>query len=189
MGWNKIKEWLCFNFSSIATKQHTASMLIDQHQKQTETLQEYIGKNSDLLLQWLPTLQVRDLVQITHFTCKFHNLKLQHYVLGKNPNSVQNAITLAQKKDAELHIIEGLYNLNPEHEINNMSNNHYQNQNSNTGPCHGCSGPHLIKDCKDSVCKWYKPNLDTYNIDSYHDDAQWMKPYSSLSNQSKTHSS
>ena len=32
---------------------------------------------------------------------------LHHYVLGKNLTSVQNVITLAQKKDAELHIIEG----------------------------------------------------------------------------------
>ena len=29
-------------------------------------------------------------------------------MLGKNPTSVQNTITFAQKKDAELHIIEGL---------------------------------------------------------------------------------
>ena len=43
-------------------------------------------------------------------------------MLGKNPSSVQNAITLAQKKDAELHIIEGLHNHDPEHEINHISN-------------------------------------------------------------------
>ena len=49
-GWSKIKEWLHYNFSSVATKQHTASMLIDQQQKLTETLQEYIQKFSDLLL-------------------------------------------------------------------------------------------------------------------------------------------
>ena len=30
MGWHKIKEWLCYNFSSVATKKHAASMLIDQ---------------------------------------------------------------------------------------------------------------------------------------------------------------
>ena len=34
MGWNKIKEWLHYNFGSIATKQHAASMLTDQQQKQ-----------------------------------------------------------------------------------------------------------------------------------------------------------
>ena len=38
MGMTKIKEWLCYNFSSIATKQHVASMLIDQQQNQTKTL-------------------------------------------------------------------------------------------------------------------------------------------------------
>ena len=74
-------------------------------------------------------------------------------MLGKNPTSVPNAITLGQKKDVELHIIEGLHNHDPEHEINNISNKHCQTQNSNTGPCYGCSGPHLIKDCQDSVCK------------------------------------
>ena len=42
MGWNKIKEWLHYNFHLVATKQHTASMLTDQHQKPTETLQEYV---------------------------------------------------------------------------------------------------------------------------------------------------
>ena len=29
MGWNKIKEWLCYNFGSIATIQHAPSKLID----------------------------------------------------------------------------------------------------------------------------------------------------------------
>ena len=33
LGWNKIKEWLCYNFGSVNTKQHAASLL-------TETLQE-----------------------------------------------------------------------------------------------------------------------------------------------------
>ena len=67
-------------------------------------------------------------------------------MLGKNPTSVQNAITLAQKKDAELCIIEGLHNHDLEQKINNISNMQYQNHNSNTGPCYGCSNPHLIKD-------------------------------------------
>ena len=39
-------------------------------------------------------------------------------MLGKNPTSVRNAITLAQKKNAELCIIEGLHNHDPEHERN-----------------------------------------------------------------------
>ena len=33
MGCNKIKEWLHYNFSVVATKQHVVSMLIDQQQK------------------------------------------------------------------------------------------------------------------------------------------------------------
>ena len=90
-------------------------------------------------------------------------------MLGKNPTSVQNAITIAQKKDSELCIIEGLHNYDPEYEINNISNKQYQNQNSNTGPCHGHSDPHLIKDCKDSVCKRCKPNLDN------HAPARWPR--------------
>ena len=32
MEWNKIKEQLCYNFGSVATKQHTALMLTDQQQ-------------------------------------------------------------------------------------------------------------------------------------------------------------
>ena len=44
MGWNNFKEWLYYNSGSMATKQHAASMLIDQQQKPSETLQEYIQK-------------------------------------------------------------------------------------------------------------------------------------------------
>ena len=51
LGWNKIKENLCYNFGSVATKQHTASMLIDQKYKHLETLQEYIQRFPDLLLK------------------------------------------------------------------------------------------------------------------------------------------
>ena len=118
-------------------------MLIDQQQKPTETLQEYIQKFSDLLLKSSGLLmhQAKDLAHITHFICNLHNQKLQHYMLGKNPTSVQNAITLAQKKDAKLCIIEGLHNHGPGQEINNISNKQYENLNSNTGPCHGCNGP------------------------------------------------
>ena len=60
--------------------------------------------------------------------CNLHNQKQHHYVLGQNPTSVQNAITLTQKKDAELHIIEGLHNHDPEHEINHISDKQYQIQ-------------------------------------------------------------
>ena len=51
LGWNKIKECLFYNFGSVATKQHSMSMLIDQQQKPSETLQEYIQRYSDLLLK------------------------------------------------------------------------------------------------------------------------------------------
>ena len=61
-----------------------------------------------------------------HFICNLHNQKLQHFVLGKNPTSVQNTITLAQMKDAELCIAECLHNHDPEHEINHISNKQYQ---------------------------------------------------------------
>ena len=97
MGWNKIKEQLCYNFGSVATKWHATSMLIDQQQKPMETLQEYVQRFLDLLLKSSGLLphQAKDLAHITHFICNLHNQKLQHYVLGKNPTSVQNAIMLA----------------------------------------------------------------------------------------------
>ena len=48
--WNKIKEQLCYNFGPVGTKQHAVSMPIDQQQKPSQTLQEYIQRFSDLLL-------------------------------------------------------------------------------------------------------------------------------------------
>ena len=51
VGWSKIKEQLHYNFGSIATKQHAAFMLIDQQQRPTDTLQEYVQRFSDLLLK------------------------------------------------------------------------------------------------------------------------------------------
>ena len=82
-------------------------MLIDQEQKPRKTLQEYVQNILDLLLKSSGLLlhQAKDLAHITHFIYKLHNQKLQHHVLGKNPTSVQNAITLAQKKDVKLCII------------------------------------------------------------------------------------
>ena len=82
-------------------------MLIGQQQKPTETLQEYVQRFSDLLLKSSSLLpdQAKDLGYIMHFICNLHNQKLQHYGLGKNPTPVQNAITLAQKKNVELDII------------------------------------------------------------------------------------
>ena len=75
-------------------------MLIDQQQRPTDTLQECVQIFSDLLSKSSSILphQAKDLAHITHFICNLHNQKLQHYVLGKSPTSVQNAITLAQKK-------------------------------------------------------------------------------------------
>ena len=100
MGWHKIKERLCYNFGSVATKQHVVSMLIDQQQTASETLQEYIQRFLDLLLNSSSLLphQAKDLAHIMHFNCKLHNQKLQHCMLGQNLTSVQNAITLIQKK-------------------------------------------------------------------------------------------
>ena len=111
MVWNKVKEGVCYNFGSVATKQHSPSMLIDQQQKPMESLQEYVQRFLDLLLKYSGLLlhQSKDLGHITHFICNLHNQKLQHNMLGKNPISVQNAITLVQKKDVELCIIEGLH--------------------------------------------------------------------------------
>ena len=86
-------------------------MLIDPQQKPTGTLDES-ERFSDLLLKSNGLLlhQTKDLAHIMYFICNLHNQKLQHYVLGEKPISVQNAITLAEKKDAKLHVIEGLYN-------------------------------------------------------------------------------
>ena len=60
-------------------------MLIDQQQRPTETLQEYVQRFSDLLLKssGLIPHQAKDLAHITYFICNLHNQKLQHYVLGK----------------------------------------------------------------------------------------------------------
>ena len=47
-------------------------------------------------------------------------------MLGKNPTSLQSTITLAQKKDADLCIIEGLPNHDPKHKINHISDKQYR---------------------------------------------------------------
>ena len=51
LGWNNIKELLHYSFGSVATKQHAASMLIDQQQNPTDTLQDYVQRFVDLLLK------------------------------------------------------------------------------------------------------------------------------------------
>ena len=30
------------------------------------------------------------------------------------------------------------------------------------GPCHACSGPHLVRDCNESICNRCRPNLDNH---------------------------
>ena len=138
-------------------------MLIDQQQRPSETLQEYIQRFSALLLKSSGLLQhqAKDIAHITHFIRNLHNQKLQHYVLGKNPTSVQNAIMLAQKKDAELRIIEGLYNHVSGHKINNIYPKH-SNKPIDIEPCHTCNGSHLIKDCNGSTCGMCNLNLDIH---------------------------
>ena len=84
-------------------------------------------------------------------------------MLGKIPSSVQNAITLAQKKDTELCMIQGLHNHDPKHKINYISSiKQYHSKSSGPRPCHGCNGPHLIRDCENSVCKKCKLNADNH---------------------------
>ena len=77
MGLNKE---LHYNFSSVATKQHVASMIINQQQKPTEILQEYVQKFPVLLLISSSLLlhQVKDLAHITNFMCNLHNQMLSH---------------------------------------------------------------------------------------------------------------
>ena len=113
--------------------QDTTSMLIDQQEKPSETLQEYVQRFLDIQLKSHGLLP--HCAHITHFIRNLHNQKLQHYVLGKNPTPVQNTIMLVQKKDTELKIIEGLHNHDLDHEIHNI--NLSQNDKSNSpGPCH-----------------------------------------------------
>ena len=100
LAWNKIKEQLCYNSGSIATKQHATSMLINQQRNPQETLQEYIQRFSDLLLKSSGLLphQANDLMHITHFIRNLHNQKLQHYILGKNPTSAQKCHYIRTEK-------------------------------------------------------------------------------------------
>ena len=68
---------------------------------------------------------------------------------------------LAQKKDVELCIVEGLHNHDSEHKVYNIHNKQNNNQN-NMEPCHACNGPHLVNDFEKSICKKSKPNLDSH---------------------------
>ena len=79
LDWNRIKELLHYNFGSVTTKQHGASMLVDQQQKPIETLQEYVQTFSNLLPKSSGLLphQAKDLAHITHIIGNLHNQKLQ----------------------------------------------------------------------------------------------------------------
>ena len=138
-------------------------MLINQQQKPSKTLQECVQRVLDLLLKssrLLPN-QAKDLAHITHSIRNLHTQKLQDHVLDINLTSFKKIITLAQKKDAELRIIEGLQN----HDSGNKFNNIYTKHNDKPiyiGPCHASNGPHLIKNCNESICGRCKPNPDNH---------------------------
>ena len=125
-------------------------------------MQEYIQRFSDLLLKSSGLLphHAKDLAHITCFIRNLHNQKL-HYILGKNPISVQNTITLGQKKDTELKIIQGLHNHDLSHEINNIYPSQIDKPNK-IGPCHAYNGPPFIKDCDETMRLRCKPNLDNH---------------------------
>ena len=53
-----------------------------------------------------------------------------YYGIRVNIWLIQDAITLVQKKDAELCIIEGLHDHDPRHEVNNIYNKQNENQNN-----------------------------------------------------------
>ena len=57
------------------TKQYAASVLIDQQQTVSETLQDYIERFWDLLLKSssLPPNQANDLAPVTHFIPNLYN--------------------------------------------------------------------------------------------------------------------
>ena len=94
-----------------------------------------------------------------HFIRNTH--KKLHYILAKNPTSVQNAITLAQKKNAELKIIEGLHNHDLGHEIHNIYPS-WNDKSNKLGPCHTGNCPHIIKDCDKTTCLRCKLNLNSH---------------------------
>ena len=137
-------------------------MLIDQQQKPSETSQENVQRFSDLLLKsgGLLQNQAKDLVCTTNFMRNLY-YQILHYILGKNPTSVQNTIALVQKKDAELKIIEGLHDHDLGHEIHNIHSS--ENDISNKlGPCRACNGPHFINNCDERTCIRSKPNLNSH---------------------------
>ena len=70
-------------------------------------------------------------------------------------------MTMAQKKDTELKIIESLHNHDLGHEIHNIHAGWNDNP-SKLRPCHTCNGPHFIKDCDKTMCLMCKPNDDDH---------------------------
>ena len=96
-----------------------------------------------------------------HFIRNLQSQKIWHYVVGKNPTSVQITIMLAQKRDAELKIIEGLHNHDSGHEINNIYPS-CNDKSNNSRTCNTCNGPQFIKDCKETMCLRCKPNFNNY---------------------------
>ena len=86
-------------------------MLIDQQQKPSETLQEYIQKFSVPLIKISGLLphQAKDLAHIIHFIHNLHNQKLWHYMLGEIQLQSECHYP-SSEKDAELCIIGGLNN-------------------------------------------------------------------------------
>ena len=97
---------------------------------------------------------------ITHFIYNVYKQMLQHYMLGKNPSSAQSAIVLAQKKMQNLALL--VYTvLIQVMELATLIISNIINQN-NMGPFHACSGPHLVRDCNESICNRCRPNLDSH---------------------------
>ena len=137
-------------------------MLIDQQQKPSETLQEYVQRFSDLLLKSSGLLlhQAKDLVHIMHFIRNLHNQKLQHCFRQK-PHISQKCHYVGTEKGCRIKIIEGLHNHDSGHIIHNI----YPSQNDKSNklvPCHACKGPHFIKNCEETTCLRCKPNLDSH---------------------------
>ena len=75
-------------------------MLIDQQQKPSETLQEYIQRFPDIILKSSRLLphQAKDLAHIMHFIRILHNQKLQHNVLGKKNSHQLRTLLCSHRK-------------------------------------------------------------------------------------------
>ena len=76
---------------------------------------------------------------------------------------VQNAITLAQKKDTEFNMLEGLHNHEADHKVHNITLNQKEKTTGCPGPCHACNGLHFIKDCDEVICFRCRLNLNKHS--------------------------